>query len=99
MPLTIMVTGTGSTLGEAVYNVYCITCHGGKGSGSLIASDALKDAVKVMQDTMLIEIISQGLPGTSMPGYDRSKRRWYNNGKEETLCSICPEGWKPGRLK
>ena len=34
-----------------------------------------------------------------MKGYDRSKRKWYNNGKKETLIAVCPDGWKPGRLK
>lgn len=27
------------------------------------------------------------------------KSKWYNNGKEEKLCLIAPEGWTIGRLK
>jgi len=28
-----------------------------------------------------------------------SKLKWFNNGKEQMRSTICPDGWKVGRLK
>ncbi|TKJ29529.1 MAG: hypothetical protein CEE40_07895 [Chloroflexi bacterium B3_Chlor] len=65
-------TGTGSARGEGLYGVYCATCHGGEGAGSLLTTMALKDAGLGMDDTTLARFIAEGLSGTSMPGYGKT---------------------------
>jgi len=65
-------TGRGATRGEGLFDVYCIVCHGEKGSGSPFTTVALKDAASGMDDTTLSSFISEGLPGTSMPGFGKT---------------------------
>ena len=66
------VTGKGTARGQAVYNVFCVICHGDKGAGSLLATNSLEDAGSRMDDTTLTKLIAEGLPGISMPGFDRT---------------------------
>jgi mono/diheme cytochrome c family protein len=65
-------TGRGATRGEGLFDVYCIVCHGEKGSGSPFTTVALKEAASGMDDTTLSGFISEGLPGTSMPGFGKT---------------------------
>jgi mono/diheme cytochrome c family protein len=62
-------TGTGAARGEALFGVYCIMCHGERGSGSTFTTVALKAVASGMDDASLSGFISEGLPGTSMPGF------------------------------
>jgi mono/diheme cytochrome c family protein len=55
--------------GEGLFNVYCRVCHGEEGSGSSFTNIALKEAAGVMDEAMLHRFISDGLPGTAMPGF------------------------------
>ena len=65
-------TGRGAARGEGLFDVYCIVCHGEKGSGSTFTTVALKEAASGMDDTTLSGFISEGLPGTSMPGFGKT---------------------------
>jgi mono/diheme cytochrome c family protein len=64
--------GTGVTRGQALYSVYCIVCHGDKGAGSLLTTVSLKDAATGMDDAKLARFITEGVPGTSMPGFGKT---------------------------
>jgi mono/diheme cytochrome c family protein len=65
-------TGRGATRGDALFDVYCIVCHGEQGNGSPFTAVALKDAASGMDDATLSGFISQGLSGTSMPGFGKT---------------------------
>ena len=65
-------TGTGAVRGEAIFDVYCITCHGEQGTGSPFTTIALNEAAGGMDDQALGKFIADGLPGTSMPGFGRT---------------------------
>ena len=62
-------TGTGVSRGEALYNIYCVVCHGKQGSAGLFTSIALGEVSTGMDDTTLKKFIAEGLPGTAMPGF------------------------------
>ena len=64
--------GRGATRGEGLFDVYCIVCHGEEGSGSPFTTVALKEAASGMDDATLSGFISEGLPGTSMPGFGKT---------------------------
>lgn len=65
-------TGTGAERGEGLFDVYCVICHGEKGSGSPFTTVALKEVASGMDDATLSGFISGGLPGTSMPGFSKT---------------------------
>jgi mono/diheme cytochrome c family protein len=65
-------TGKGAIRGEGLFDVYCIVCHGEKGSGSTFTIIALKEAASGMDDATLSGFISEGLQGTSMPGFGKT---------------------------
>ncbi len=65
-------TGTGAARGEALFGVYCLVCHGEKGTGGPLTAVALKDAAQGMDDATLATFIAEGLPGTSMPGFGKT---------------------------
>ena len=65
-------TGKGAIRGEGLFDVYCIVCHGEEGSGSPFTTVALKEAASGMDDATLSGFISEGLPGTSMPGFGKT---------------------------
>jgi mono/diheme cytochrome c family protein len=65
-------SGRGTTRGEGLFAVYCITCHGEKGSGSPFTTIALKEAASGMNNATLSDFISEGLSGTSMPGFGKT---------------------------
>jgi mono/diheme cytochrome c family protein len=65
-------TGRGATRGEALFHVYCIVCHGEKGSGSPFTIVALEQVASGMDDAVLFGFISEGLQGTSMPGFGKT---------------------------
>jgi len=65
-------TGTGAARGEALFDVYCRTCHGKQGAGGSLTAAALKEAARGMDDAALIKFIAEGLPGTSMPGFGKT---------------------------
>ena len=65
-------TGRGATRGEGLFDVYCVVCHGEKGSGSPFTTVALKAAASGMDGATLSGFISEGLPGTFMPGFGKT---------------------------
>lgn len=65
-------TGTGAERGEGLFDVYCVVCHGEKGSGGSFTTVALKEAASGMDDARLSGFISEGLSGTSMPGFSET---------------------------
>jgi mono/diheme cytochrome c family protein len=65
----VAATGDGVIRGEALFEVYCIVCHGETGRGSAYTSIALKEAAGGLDDARLSGFISEGLPGSSMPGF------------------------------
>jgi len=79
--------------GKAVYELKCALCHGSKGDGKGAAADLLdprprdfttgvykirSTATKAPSDQDLFRIITVGMPGTSMPGWDvlSERDRW-----------------------
>ncbi len=68
----VAATGTGVSRGEALYNIYCVVCHGKQGSAGLFTSIALGEVSTGMDDTTLIKFIAEGFPGNSMPGFSRT---------------------------
>jgi copper transport protein len=74
-------------IGQRVYEQYCSTCHGiaGRGDGPLAASLPIPPAdlrVHVPQhsDGFLFQVVSDGIPGTPMPGFAGSlseEERWH----------------------
>jgi mono/diheme cytochrome c family protein len=65
-------TGKGATRGEGLFDVYCIVCHGEEGSGSPFTTVALKEAASGLDNATLSGFISEGLPGSSMPGFGKT---------------------------
>ncbi|MGW8226813.1 MAG: c-type cytochrome, partial [Anaerolineales bacterium] len=65
-------SGTGAERGEGLFEVYCVVCHGEKGSGSPFTTVALQDVVSSVDDTNLSAFISEGLSGTAMPGFGKT---------------------------
>jgi mono/diheme cytochrome c family protein len=65
-------SGKGAERGEALYDVYCVVCHGERGAGGPFTSVVLKDAAQGMDDTPLASFIVDGLPRTNMPGFGRT---------------------------
>jgi mono/diheme cytochrome c family protein len=65
-------TGTGAARGEALFGVYCLVCHGEKGTEGPLTAVALKDAAQGMDDATLATFIAEGFPGTSMPGFGKT---------------------------
>ncbi|HSF80147.1 MAG TPA: cytochrome c [Anaerolineales bacterium] len=63
------VSGTSIERGEGLYDVYCVICHGEQGIGSSFTTVALKDVAKSLDDARLSGFISNGLPGSAMPGF------------------------------
>jgi len=79
--------------GKAVYERKCLLCHGEKGDGKGPAAELLDPrprdftsgvykirttATKTPTDQDLFKVITQGMPGTSMPGWDvlPERDRW-----------------------
>lgn len=68
----VAATGSGAERGEALYDVYCVKCHGEQGAGGHFTSVDLRGAAGGMDDGMLVGFISDGIPGTRMPGFGRT---------------------------
>jgi cytochrome c oxidase cbb3-type subunit III len=61
---------SGSTVGEKAFASTCAACHGLDGQGSDKAPNiAGSDKVQHYSDARLSSIISNGVPGTAMPGF------------------------------
>ena len=59
-----------SVLGQSTFNSSCSGCHGLDGRGSDKAVDISGSAkVRHLSDGQLASIISNGIPGTGMPGF------------------------------
>ena len=65
-------SGTGSARGDGLYGVYCVVCHGAEGAGTPLTAVALRDAARGMDDATLASFITEGLSGTSMPGFGKT---------------------------
>jgi mono/diheme cytochrome c family protein len=70
--LTDPIAESGVERGQALYQLYCIACHGKKGSGGDVATVPLVDVAQEMNDAKISGFISDGLPGTSMPGFRKT---------------------------
>ena len=92
-PSTAMAQQGDAGIGKVVYERKCALCHGAKGDGKGAAADLLdpkprdftsgvykirSTANKTPSDQDLFRIITVGMPGTSMPGWDvlPEKDRW-----------------------
>jgi mono/diheme cytochrome c family protein len=73
VPATTLIgaaaTGTGAERGEALFELYCVVCHGEQGNGGLFTTVALKEVASGMDDARLSGFISEGLSSTLMPGF------------------------------
>jgi mono/diheme cytochrome c family protein len=64
----VAATASGRPRGQAIYGVYCLTCHGDRGVGSPFTTVPLRDAVRSLDDGVLNSFIAEGQPGGAMPG-------------------------------
>src|SRR5712692_4273175 len=53
--------------GERLYLLHCSGCHGPKGDGGRGANLAVPKLSRAPDETALINVIRQGIPGTEMP--------------------------------
>jgi mono/diheme cytochrome c family protein len=65
----LALSGEGIDGGEALFDVYCIICHGEQGINGPIASIDLNRSVKNLGNSTLIRMISEGRPDDGMPGF------------------------------
>jgi cbb3-type cytochrome c oxidase subunit III len=56
--------------GLQIYGQYCVACHGAQGEGSSLAVALNNEAIRSSEATELARIINEGVPGTSMPGWN-----------------------------
>lgn len=70
--LAEITTGRGVPRGEALFKVYCVSCHGEKGAGAAPTTVALAQAAPNLDDGALQGFIANGLPGTRMPAFGRT---------------------------
>ena len=66
--LTGAAVGSGLERGQALYKIYCMACHGKKGSEGAVATMPLIDLAPQMDDASLSKIIMNGFPPV-MPGF------------------------------
>jgi cytochrome c oxidase cbb3-type subunit 3 len=64
-----MVSGS-INLGATNYNLRCLDCHGEDGAGGLFMSLNNPEFLATASDAFIRHAISQGRPGTSMPGFE-----------------------------
>ncbi|PYO13356.1 MAG: hypothetical protein DMD75_05865, partial [Candidatus Rokuibacteriota bacterium] len=84
IPSLVAAQAGDATAGKAVYELKCMGCHGDKGDGKGPAAELLMPgprdftsgiykirttANKVPTDQDLFRIITDGMPGTSMPSW------------------------------
>lgn len=65
-----MLTGaaaseTGVAHGEALFDVYCVICHGKDGSGGTFSTIELKDVAQEKDDAAIAQFIADGFPNIS----------------------------------
>lgn len=62
--------GAGEPLrGQAVYDLYCLDCHGSMGAGGLYPSVAHPELLAFADDGFLKYVTENGRPGTPMPAF------------------------------
>lgn len=62
--------GDGEPLrGQAVYDLYCLDCHGPEGAGGLYPSVAHPELLAFVDDGFLKYVTEHGRPGTPMPAF------------------------------
>lgn len=59
-------------LGGAIYETYCLHCHGRTGEGGLAAQGNLSDALKGYDHAALTRTLNAGAPDMGMPGFDKT---------------------------
>lgn len=65
-----MAQTTGSPeLGKTTYQTFCIVCHGPTGEGSPLGQALNTIDVKLKSDSEILNIITNGVPGTAMSSY------------------------------
>ena len=62
-------TNSVTTLGKSNFSSTCVGCHGLDGRGSERAPSIAGAKVQRYSDTQISAIISNGVPGTGMPGF------------------------------
>lgn len=62
----------GRSRGGAIYDVYCIVCHGDTGSGSPFTTTPLRNFAYDLDDDTLIAFVGEGVPGSTMPGFGKT---------------------------
>jgi mono/diheme cytochrome c family protein len=66
----VAATGTGEARGEALYDIYCRICHGTDGADGPFTSINLREAAKGIDEATITRLVSEGIPGTSMPSFE-----------------------------
>ncbi len=76
--------------GDEVYEHDCATCHGEHGQGVRNSGPALKtkEFLNEATDAVIINTISDGRPGTSMPAWGQSRGGPYNHQVVEDLTAF-----------
>jgi mono/diheme cytochrome c family protein len=60
---------------EALYGAYCAACHGVNGAGTPFTTVPLNTVARDLDDESLTLAIAEGVPGTSMPSFDKTLTR------------------------
>lgn len=68
----VAATGSGVDRGEALYEVYCLICHGERGTGAPFTTVPLREVASGIDDATLARFITEGVPGTSMPSWGKT---------------------------
>lgn len=63
-------TNGNPALGKQTYQKFCIVCHGPEGQGSPLGKALNTREAKIKSDSEIIDVITNGVPGTSMSSYE-----------------------------
>ena len=58
--------------GCAIYGVYCLVCHGNRGTDGPFTTIPLHRAALDLDDATMATFIGEGVPGSAMPGFDKT---------------------------
>jgi mono/diheme cytochrome c family protein len=62
----------GPQRGEGLFAIYCVRCHGEGGRGGSVATIPLRDLARDLDEDTIRAFITEGPPGTRMPGFGKT---------------------------
>lgn len=77
------------------YSTFCSSCHGAQGEGSAVAPGFDGAALRAMTAADLRQIISTGVPGTAMIGWERALNATQIEELVQFCSSLKAQSWLP----